>query len=383
MSNQIICGECGAPMVLRQTKRFLHKNGQPRKFYGCSRWPECNGIHGAHPNGEPLGIPANKETKRWRIKAHNVFDEWWKSGSVHRKRAYQELNKHFDREIHIGAADIPLCREIIDFCLAQKVLHASYIVGGQKHRQLVAATKRWPQVSRRCKNRQKKMLKHISDIFHANKLNIVDETESGILVCGDCLEVLPLIPDGAVDAVITDPPYGINYNNTRLNRQSGSHFADIENDGGDCDLRIVLKRPELRIIFGALNFLEQLPHKGRWICWDKRTVEAADGVLGSPFELAWSSNKMGYDKIYRVMHGGVVNDDGGKRVHPTQKPVRLFRKILNDFTKPNDLILDAYVGSGSTLVAAKQLGRHYIGIEISEKYCEIAKQRLAREQLKI
>ena len=69
------CAECGVEMVLRTTKKYTYKDGSPRKFYGCSNWPECNGVHGAHLNGEPLGIPADKETKQWRIKAHERFDE--------------------------------------------------------------------------------------------------------------------------------------------------------------------------------------------------------------------------------------------------------------------------------------------------------------------
>jgi len=198
------------------------------------------------------------------------------------------------------------------------------------------------------------------------------------IICGDCLEVMKDWPDNCVDLVLTDPPYGINYNNNRLNRYSNASYSDIVGDNETMDFGFLFARPELKIIFGALNFLEQLPYKGRWICWDKRTTILADGVFGSPFEMAWLSKRTGYDKIYRVMHGGVINADGPNkaRFHPTQKPVLLFRKIIEDFSNPSEIILDPFCGSGTTCVAAKMLGRRYIGIDISEEYCKIAEERL-------
>ena len=198
------------------------------------------------------------------------------------------------------------------------------------------------------------------------------------IVCGDCLDVMKDWPDKCVDLVLTDPPYGIDYNNDRLNRYSHFKASDILGDKEVMDFSFLFKRKERLIIFGVLNFLEQIPYKGRWICWDKRTTELADNVFGSPFELAWTNKTTGYDKIYRVMHGGVINSDAPNqpRFHPTQKPIKLFMKIILDFTNENDLILDPFCGSGTTCIAAKKLGRRFIGIDISEDYCEIARQRL-------
>jgi site-specific DNA-methyltransferase (adenine-specific) len=87
-------------------------------------------------------------------------------------------------------------------------------------------------------------------------------------------------------------------------------------------------------------------------------------------------------KMIRLQHCGVKNADGDRagRFHPTQKPVVLFRRILELFPKAN-FILDPFLGSGTTLLAAKQLGRRAIGIEIEEKYCEIAAKRLANEPM--
>ena len=110
--------------------------------------------------------------------------------------------------------------------------------------------------------------------------------------------------------------------------------------------------------------------------WDKRKADgSSDKVFGWPFELAWCS-KDRFGKIYRIQHGGYLNADGKmRRKHPTQKPVKLMKALLLDFPTSKS-ILDPFMGSGTTLLAAKQLGRKCIGIEIEEKYCEIAAKRL-------
>lgn len=104
---------CGSPMRLRFTKKFKGGNW----FYGCSRYPECDGTHGCHQdNGKPLGVPANKVTKEWRIKAHDAFDTLWKGpeGFMTRKQAYECLAKVFGvTEIHIGESNIETCQQII------------------------------------------------------------------------------------------------------------------------------------------------------------------------------------------------------------------------------------------------------------------------------
>lgn len=116
MENSVICAECGSVMVLRQTEKFKYGNGAPRKFYGCSRWPKCNGIHGAHPDGKPFGKPANKETKNARIKAHYYFDELWKSRGMSRGAAYRWLADRLQIPVescHISSFDKKQCEAVI------------------------------------------------------------------------------------------------------------------------------------------------------------------------------------------------------------------------------------------------------------------------------
>ena len=122
------------------------------------------------------------------------------------------------------------------------------------------------------------------------------------LYLGDCLEIMKTMPDKSVDAVITDPPYGINW---KGNPASTLNWNPVINDEGDLDITSILNMDCLVISFGANNYPRQLPFGGRWICWDKRCVEKSDRMLGSPFELAWTNNKSGFDKMYRLMHGGV------------------------------------------------------------------------------
>ncbi len=194
------------------------------------------------------------------------------------------------------------------------------------------------------------------------------------LYLGDCLEILPSIRK-QVDAVVSDPPYGIGWQGSNASTLS---WNPIINDDGNFDITPILNMDCLVISFGANCYPEKLPHRGRWICWDKRVVEKADKMLGSPFELAWTNKTSGFDRMYRVMHGGVVNADGMgiKRVHPTQKPISLMERILIDYTHEGDTILDPFMGSGSTGVACVTSGRKFIGIEIEPKYFDIACRRI-------
>jgi len=214
--------------------------------------------------------------------------------------------------------------------------------------------------------------------YHSPRKEVIG---NAILYLGDCLEILPTLPK--VDAVITDPPYGIGYQST-LTALGATKHEKIVGDDVLLDLRPILNMSCLVLSFGASNFPEQLPHRGRWLCWDKRTIDgAADAMLGSPFELAWANKTSGYDKIVRVLHGGVVNADGGARVHPTQKPVKVMLEAILWAAKESQNIFDPFMGSGTTGVACMNLGRKFIGIEIEPKYYEIACERIDQAQRQI
>ena len=104
------CPECGAVMVLKPSRFGL--------FYGCSNWASahCNGSHGAHPDGSPLGHPADARTKRARMQAHSAFDKLWKSGGMHRKVAYlglQRIMNMTSKEAHIGRFTAEECEHLL------------------------------------------------------------------------------------------------------------------------------------------------------------------------------------------------------------------------------------------------------------------------------
>jgi len=204
----------------------------------------------------------------------------------------------------------------------------------------------------------------------------------GRIICGDCRKILKRIPP--VDLILTDPPYGINYAKIQGTRQNEKRRKEIVGDRKVINFSFLFDRPELKIIFGAENSWNQIPNHGRWLCWDKRVNPLADKVIGGDFEIAWISKESGYYKMYRVMHGGVINNDAPNkpRYHPTQKPIRLMAAIIRDFTKPGDIILDPFVGSGTTCIAAEREGRRWIGIEIDKNYCDVARKRIETERNK-
>jgi site-specific DNA-methyltransferase (adenine-specific)/modification methylase len=201
------------------------------------------------------------------------------------------------------------------------------------------------------------------------------------LYLGDCREVLPGID--VRGCYIIDPPYGIDNQAYRKSLPVTQWEKDERSIIGDESTDIAAWLFEFigdsdAVVWGANNFPHLLPHKGRWLCWDKRMGVKADRMLGSSFELAWTSKRSGFDKMIRVLHGGVVNADGGKREHPTQKPVEVMDRSIRVFD--SDVVIDACCGSGTTGVAAVQMGRRFIGIEIDPRYFDIACRRIKDAQ---
>jgi site-specific DNA-methyltransferase (adenine-specific)/modification methylase len=192
------------------------------------------------------------------------------------------------------------------------------------------------------------------------------------LYLGDCRELLPLLP--RVDAVVTDPPYGIGHRRGSAgDRGKGVTLGatGIINDDIPFDPSALLRWP--CILWGANHFAYELP-RGRWLIWDK-TLGAGSGDF-SEFEVAWCS-KTGADRIKRHMWMGVQRDSevGQERQHPTQKPIEVMRWCVQQFPDART-ILDPFMGSGTTGVAAVKLGRRFIGIECEPKYFDIACKRI-------
>ena len=208
--------------------------------------------------------------------------------------------------------------------------------------------------------------------------------------CMDCLEGMKQMPDNSVDLILTDPPYGINMDKgVGVSSSFGSSPKTVKTYDGDWDnvtpqkeiFSEIIRIGKKVVIFGGNFFLDKLPTKNKsWIVWDK----VGNHKFQNPFsdvELAWTNFDKISSKKYVVIQQGFVAEERN-RYHPTQKPVKLFRNIIKDNTVDGDLVLDPFMGSGTTAVACKQLNRNFIGFELSQEYVDIANKRLAQENLK-
>jgi site-specific DNA-methyltransferase (adenine-specific) len=183
------------------------------------------------------------------------------------------------------------------------------------------------------------------------------------LLLGDCLDILPSLAAGSVDAVITDPPYG------------------VTNHAWDCLFRQDWLDELLRVCCGSTlvfnaarpdvmkHMLSMVPTPRRVIAWRQPCVTAGYGMFWSWQPIyCWGHDFLGWDTV----EFPCVERDG----HPTQKPIKLICGLLARSTQSNNSVLDPFMGSGTTLVAAELLGRRGIGIEIDEGYYDIACRRV-------
>lgn len=214
----------------------------------------------------------------------------------------------------------------------------------------------------------------------------VERIRDATLYLGDCREILPTL--GKVDAVVTDPPYGIGYirgtSRTGLHRGAGANkHAGIPIIGDDTafDPSPFLAVCDNVMMWGSDHFFSRLPDSGRWLAWNKLgKLEPWDSFCD--VEFAWHS-KEGAARIFSLMWKGLIADKSGEnnafRDHPTQKPLGLMRWCIEQAGNAST-ILDPFMGSGSTGVASVQLGRKFIGIEIEPKYFDIACRRIEKAQ---
>lgn len=195
----------------------------------------------------------------------------------------------------------------------------------------------------------------------------VEQIGRATLYLGDCRDILPTLPK--VDAVVTDPPYGIGEDGGRFRDRKGGGHRVLEKLGWDKEtpdadtFAMVLAAANDNIIWGGNYFTDKLPVSRGWLYWDK--------MMGGDFsdgELAWTS----LDRTLKSFR--LCNKMGGKE-HPTQKPDALMKWCL-EFVPNAQTILDPFMGSGTTGVAAVQMGRDFIGIEREPKYFDIACKRI-------
>jgi DNA modification methylase len=205
------------------------------------------------------------------------------------------------------------------------------------------------------------------------------------LYLGDCREILPTL--GKVDAVVTDPPYGIGESAGKAKTRTSGLTSKIKNaqtyrrDYGDDDwdkspvpadlMDAVRASAKWSVIFGG-NYYD-LPATSCWLVWDKLNgdTDFAD------CELAWTNLPKAVRRIRFLWNGCMRRERDVAREHPTRKPVDVMKWCIEHIPAPNATILDPFMGSGTTGVAAVTLGKFFVGIEREAKYFEIACRRVS------
>ncbi len=199
----------------------------------------------------------------------------------------------------------------------------------------------------------------------------------------DCMEYMATQPDNAFDLAIVDPPYGINYDiiqnecaGTYRTQNSGTwkKYHQTEWDKNIPDKKYfseLFRTSKNQIVWGS-NFYENKPTKC-WIIWDKiQRDNRSDG------EMAWTSFEKPM-KIFSYSRADAYINDCDEKIHPTQKPVQLYKWLLKNYAEPGQRILDTHLGSGSSAIAAHYFGCDFVGCEIDKEYYDSMKKRYDRE----
>jgi len=226
-----------------------------------------------------------------------------------------------------------------------------------------------------------------------SKLGDLYQLDNHRLLCGDATkkeDVERLMDGKKADMVFTDPPYGINldtdWSGMRGSRKirekvrhdlTGHKYNPVIGDDKLFNFNnVIIPNCEEQFWFGADYYHHQLPEGGSWLIWDKRLTEDMDRVLGSPFEMIWSKAKH-RKEIIRIIWAGVsgFQEDVKRRIHPTQKPLKLLTWVINKYGKILITIIDLFGGSGSTLIACEKLNRICYMMEIDPIYIDVIIER--------
>ena len=199
------------------------------------------------------------------------------------------------------------------------------------------------------------------------------------VINADCLEVMKQLPDKCIDLVLTDPPYGMEF-------RSNHRYKKHDKIAGDDRYPVEALQEFFRIakravyVFCRWDNLHELPKPKSVLAWVKNNWSMGDlqHEHGRQWEAIAFYPQEQHEFIKRIPDVIEANRTGNN-FHPTEKPVDLIAKIIE--ANVGDIILDPFLGGGTTAMACKQLGRNYIGIEISEKYCKIAESRLRQDTL--
>ena len=211
--------------------------------------------------------------------------------------------------------------------------------------------------------------------------------ELGNIYQADCLEVMKLLKDKSVDLVIVDMPYGMEYKSNRYKNENPFQSI-IGDDKYPAHLLVEFKRLSKKAVFSFCRWdnLYEIEKPKSFIVWAKNNWTAGDleheygrmweGICFYPME----NHKFEIRQPDIIDYRKIPSTDF---VHPTQKPVGLMEYLIENNTEENDIVADFMCGSGTTCVAAEKLGRRWLGCDISEKYCQIARERIERERAQL
>ena len=198
----------------------------------------------------------------------------------------------------------------------------------------------------------------------------------------DCMEGMKQFPDKYFDLAIIDPPYGLERHkrgSLRIDKSKKAESGLAWDEKPPKEYFIELFRVSRnQIIWGANNF--DLPATEYFVVWDK--FQTVDNFASA--EYAWTNIKMPAKVFRYAIHKEMAarKENGGK-IHPTQKPVALYKWLLKNYANKGDKILDTHVGSASSLIACYDMGFDYIGFEIDEEYYNLAQKRIADNKAQI
>lgn len=217
------------------------------------------------------------------------------------------------------------------------------------------------------------------------------ERDGVVIYHGDCREIIPSLP--RPDLLLSDPPWGVGINtdpsrftppaaawwgNADRSTQQRNGGAPVAGDDEPFDPGHLIGLARRSVLWGGHCFADKLPPSPGWLVWDKRKGIEDCGWPMSEGELAWTDACRGV-RFFRHRWMGLVREsERGEHYHPTQKPVALMAWCIEKFSRPGDTVLDPYMGAGATVLAARDAGRSVVGIELEERYCEIAAKRLAQ-----
>lgn len=191
----------------------------------------------------------------------------------------------------------------------------------------------------------------------------------------DCMEYMAGLEDNAFELAIVDPPYGIDINSSgRLGHYGGKGKSWDDNTPTDEYFEALCRVRKEQIIWGGNYF--GLPPTRCFLIWDKQQPE---GVSFASCEYAWTSFEKSAKTFYMRQRSPLPQDADPIRIHPTQKPIKLYDWLLKNYAKEGDRILDTHLGSGSSAIAAHYGGFDFVGTELDEDYYKAACQRFERE----